>query len=105
MQKVLLGYKEAGERDWLFKTIQFELKDVDPLLLIVSASRVYLDFSLALTEFFRPKLLIELTDPAQLYLTLSLISTLTNTSKGRGLLSLLLPTFKPEHLVPLLEND
>jgi hypothetical protein len=102
MQKVLMGYKEAGERDWLFRTIQFELKDVDPLLLIVSVSRVYLDFSLTLTEFFKPKLLINPTEPPQLYLTLSLISTLTHTSKGRGLLSLLLPTFKPEHLVPFL---
>ena len=84
MQKVLIAYKEAGERDWLFRTIQFELKDVDPLLLIVSTSRVYLDFSLTLTEFFKPKLLIDPTNPAQFYLTLNLISTLTHTSKGRG---------------------
>ena len=105
MQKVLMAYKEAGEREWLFRIIQFELKGVEPLLLIVSASRVYLDFSLSLTEFFKPKLLIDPTQPAQLYLTLSLISALTHTSKGRGLLSLLLPTFKPEHLAPFLEND
>jgi hypothetical protein len=86
MQKVLIAYKEAGERDWLFRTIQFELKDVDPLLLIISASRVYLDFSLTLTEFFKPKLLIDPNEPAQFYLTLNLISTLFHTSKGRGLL-------------------
>jgi hypothetical protein len=105
MQKVMIGYKDAGEREWLFRTIQFELKDVDPVLLIVSASRVYLDFSLTLTEFFKPKVLIQLTDLAQLYLTLSLISTLTHTNKGRGLLSLLLPDFNPEHLVQFLKND
>jgi len=105
MQKVLIAYKEAGEREWLFRILRFELKGVDPLLMVVSVSRVYLDFSLALTEFFKPKLLIDPTEPVQLYLTLSLISALTHTSKGRGLISLLLPTFKPEHLAPFLEKD
>jgi hypothetical protein len=30
MQKVLMAYKEAGEREWLFRIIKFELKGVDP---------------------------------------------------------------------------
>lgn len=66
MQKVLIAYKEAGEREWLFRFIQFELKGVDSLLLIVSVSRVFLDFSLTLTEFFKPKLLIDPSEPSQL---------------------------------------
>jgi hypothetical protein len=105
MQKMLMVYKEAGEREWLFRIIQFELKGVDPLLLIVSVSRVYLDFSLALTEFFKPKLEVGPAEPPHLYLTLSLISALTHTSKGRSLLSLLLPFFYPDHLIPFLEKD
>ena len=105
MQKVLMAYKESGEREWLFKVMLFDLKDVDPMLLILSVSRVYLDFSLTLTEFYKPNLLIDPTEPTQLNLTLSLISALTHTSKGRGLLSLLLPAYSPGHLTPLLEND
>ena len=86
LQKLYLVYKENEETDWLFRFLQYDLKDADPLLLVVSTSGVFLDFTLNLTAHLRPKLFLNPAEPNQLFLSLALFSFLSLTSKGRDLL-------------------
>jgi hypothetical protein len=79
------------------------MKEVDPLMIIVSVSRIFLDFTLTLTEFFKPDLSLTPADPIRLFLTLALISNLSLTNKGRSILSKLFPTFEPKLLYSLID--